>query len=524
LKFKQLETGQQMKIRAGMLALAMAFALPAFAAPDETTPATAEKPDKPIPAPLMFRSTHTGTFGGQKITYRVEAGETQIKGEDDEPAASLFTISYIRENAPGPRPVSFVFNGGPGSASVWLHLGLLGPKRVKVASDADADDGAAPYTLLDNPLSILDVTDLVFVDPVGTGYSRTIGKGEDADYWNEDGDGASIAELIRIWITDHQRWNAPKYLIGESFGTTRAAYLANRMVNGEVDIALNGLVLISQALDYEGSTSAHDNIYSYITYLPSMAATAQYHGKAGAGVEQAAFLADARAFARDEYGPALMKGAQLKPAERAHIAERLAYFTGLDPAYIETSDLRILMDRFQKQLLRDKGVALGRLDGRYLGDEADDAAESPASDVSGYAIGSAYSALMHHYLSADLGVKMDRPYILSSDAVGEGWNYRDVPEGEYWEPHYLNVGRQLSTAMRVNTAMKVFVANGFFDMITPFFDAEITFARYGIPQDRVAMTYYQAGHMMYLNEGALSALAADLRAFYAGQLKDGRPE
>lgn len=513
-----------MKLYTLFVALLLASASPAFAAPDAKDEAAKEEAAKPVPPPVMFTSSHKGTFGGQKISYRVEAGETYIAGEDGEPAASLFTISYIRENVAGPRPVSFVFNGGPGSASVWLHLGLLGPKRVAVASDADADDGAAPYALVDNPLSILDVTDLVFIDPIGTGYSRAVGKGENKDYWNEEGDGASIAEFIRIWITRNQRWNAPKYLIGESYGTTRAAYLANRMLTGDVDIALNGMVLISQALDYEGSTSAPDNIYSYITYLPSMAAAAQYHGRAGAGVPQDQFLAEARAFARDEYGPALWKGAQLKPEERAKIRDRLAYFTGLDPAYIETSDLKILMHRFQKELLRDKGVALGRLDGRYLGDEADDAAEGPDSDVSGYAIGSAYSALLNHYLTTDLGVSMDRPYMVSSEEAGNSWNYRDVPEGQYWEPHYLNVSHKLTTAMRQNTAMKVWVANGYYDLITPFFDAEITFARYGIPQERVAMTYYQAGHMMYLNEGALEALAADLRTFYAGKLEDKRPD
>lgn len=512
------------KIKALAAALVMAVALPAFAAPEARPETKEEAAAKPVAEPVMFTSTHTGTFGGQKMAYRVEAGETHIPGKDGEPAASLFTISYIRENAGGPRPVSFVFNGGPGSASVWLHLGLLGPKRVKVASDADSDDGAAPYTMLDNPLSLLDVTDLVFIDPVGTGYSRAVGKGEDKDYWSEDGDGSSIAEFIRIWITQHQRWNAPKYLIGESFGTTRAAYLAHRMATGEVDIALNGLVLISQALDYEGSTSAHDNVYSYITYLPSMAAAAQYHGKAGKGVPQAEFLEDARAFARDDYGPALWKGARLSPEERARIRERLVYFTGLSPEYVERSDLRILMPRFQKELLRDKGLAIGRLDGRYAGDEADDVAEAPEADAASYFIESAYNALLNQYLYADLGVRMDRPYIVSSEAAGNAWNFRNAPEGDYWEPSYVNAGHQLATAMRRNTALRAWVANGYYDMITPFFDAEITFARYGIPQERVAMTYYQAGHMMYLHEPALEALAADLRAFYAGSLEDQRPD
>ncbi|MEZ6012010.1 MAG: peptidase S10 [Hyphomonas sp.] len=510
-------------MRALMMALLVAAAAPAFA---QTQTAEAPKAEeaKPIPDPVMFETKHSGTFGGVKMAYTVEAGETYIKGEDGEPAASLFTTSYIADKAGPSRPVTFVFNGGPGSASVWLHLGLLGPKRAVVASDADKDDGAAPYTLEDNPLSLLDQTDLVFIDPVGTGFSQPIGKGEGKDYWSEAGDKASIAEFIRIWITKHKRWNAPKYLIGESFGTTRAAYLANELTVGDVDIALNGIVLISQALDYEGSTSVHDNMYSYITYLPSMAATAQYHGKAGVGVPQADFLADARAFARDEYGPALMKGDRLSETERAHIRERLAYFTGLEPDYIETSDLRILMHRFQKELLRDEGVALGRLDGRYLGDEADDAAEGPEDDVSSYAVSSAYSALMNQYLATDLGVEMDRPYMVSSPEAGSQWNFSDVPEGEYSEPHYVNAGRKLTTAMRHNTALKVMVASGYFDLICPFFDGEITFARYGIPQDRVAMTYYQGGHMMYLNEGALKALAADIRSFYAGKLEDQRPD
>jgi carboxypeptidase C (cathepsin A) len=511
-------------MRALFLALVLAVAAPAFAEPDVAKAEDEKAEAKPIPDPVMFESKHSGVFGGEKVSYRVEAGETYLSNEEGDPAASIFATSYIRENAGPNRPVSFVFNGGPGSASLWLHMGLLGPKRVQVASNADADDGAAPYTLVDNPLTILDKTDLVFIDPVGTGYSRAIGEGENKDYWGAQGDTSSVSDFIRIWITKHKRWNAPKYLIGESFGTTRAAYVANELTTGDVDIALNGIVLISQALDYEGSTSDHDNIYSYITYLPSMAATAQYHGKAGAGVSQADFLADARAFARDEYGPALMKGDRLSTAERTHLRERLAYFTGLDPSYIETSNLRILMHRFQKELLRDKGMALGRLDGRYLGDEADDIAEGPEDDVASYAISSAYSALLNQYMSADLGVEMDRAYMASSPDAGAQWVFRDVPEGDYWEPHYVNAGRKLTTAMRHNTALKVMVASGYFDMICPFFDAEITFARYGIPQERVAMTYYQGGHMMYLNEPAQQALSADLRKFYDGQLQDNRPD
>ena len=508
-------------MRRFLVACLVATSAAGLAWADEGGADKAEAAAEPIPEPVMFETAHRGTFNGSRVNYTVEACETYIDNEDGEPAASLFTISYVKEDAGPQRPVAFVFNGGPGSASVLLHLGLLGPKRAVVASNADADDGAAPYRMVDNPESLLDVSDLVFIDPVGTGFSRAIGEGEGKDYWNEDGDKGSIAEFIRLWLNKHKRWNAPKYIIGESFGTTRAAYLAEELSTGDVDIALNGLLLISQALDYQGSTSVHDNVYSYITYLPSMAAAAQYHGKAGQGVPQDQFLAEARTFARDDYGPALLKGARLTETEHARIRDRLAYFTGLDPAYIETSDLRILMPRFQKELLRDEGLAIGRLDGRYAGDEADDAAETPSGDAASYFVSSAYSALMNQYLLGDLKVEMDRPYIASSGEVGSGWKYG--PEDGAWEPHYVNSARQLTTAMRRNTAMQVWVANGYYDMITPFFDAEMTFARYGIPQDRVTMSYYPAGHMMYLHEPSLEAISEDMRAFLRGELEDARP-
>ena len=509
-------------MRGWIMALLVAVAAPAFAETD-TAKTETEEAAKPIPDPVLFTSTHTGTFNGQRVAYRVEAGETYLKGDSGEPEASLFTYSYIKEKAGSDRPVTFVFNGGPGSASIWLHMGLLGPKRVVVPSAADADDGAAPYRLVDNPFSLLDETDLVFIDPIGTGFSRVIGKGEGKTYWSEQGDAASLSEFMRIWLTDHKRWNAKKYITGESFGTTRAAYLVYEMTTGDVDIAFNGLMLISQALDYEGSTPVHDNFYSYVTYLPSMAATAQYHGKAGAGISQADFLTQARAFAQDEYAPALLKGTRLSAEERAHIRDRLAYFTGLSPEYIEHSDLRILTPRFTKELLRDEGVALGRLDARYTGDEADDAADRPSGDAASYSVRSAYSALFNQYLTDALNVEMDRPYIISSGEVAEGWNFTGTEDYAGLEPEYYNVARKLATAMRRNSDLKVWVANGVYDLVTPFFDAEMTFARHGIPANNVAMTYYQGGHMMYLHEPSLEALTSDFRSFFDGTLEDEQP-
>ena len=486
----------------------------------ETPEAEPREKQTDVADPVMFVTEHTGRFGGERIRYRVEAGETYLKNDDGEPTASVFAFSYIREDAAENRPVTFVFNGGPGSASVWLHMGMFGPKRAVVASDADEDDGAAPYTLVDHPESPLDLTDLVFIDPVGTGYSRAIGVGESTDFWSQSGDTQSIAEFIRLWIDEHDRWNAQKYIAGESFGTMRAVQVAHELTTSRQNsIALNGLALISNALDYEGSTSVHDNFYSYVTYLPTMAATAHYFGLAGDGVPLAAFMDEARAFARDEYAPALLKGSGLSAPERAAIAQRMSELIGLDAAYIERSDLRVLTGRYRKELLRDRGLAIGALDSRYMVDEADDVAERPRLDPAGTGFGAAYTALFNHYINTSLGVDIERPYKVSNSDIGSNWSYRPVPEGQGWEPDYVNVARKLSTAMRHNKDLEVWVANGIYDLITPFFDAEMTFARHGIPAEGIAMTYYEAGHMMYVHEPSRVALMRDLRAFYAGELE-----
>jgi carboxypeptidase C (cathepsin A) len=429
--------------------------------------------------------------------------------------ASIWTVAYTKDAAnTTQRPVGFVFNGGPGSASVWLHMGLLGPQVVKVPSDADKDDGAAPYDLLANNHNLLDITDLVFIDPVGTGYSRVVGKGKEKEYWGLMEDARSVAEFIRTWVTANNRWFSPKYLIGESFGTTRAAALANVLEDSGQDMALNGLVLISQALDYAGSTSVHHNITSYLTYLPSMAATAWYHKKAGAGKTLEDFVAECRDFTYSQYAPALYKGNRLDTAEKHSLAERLAYFTGLSVEYILRSDLRVLVPRFQKQLLAEKGLAIGRLDGRFMGDEADDTAEHPhLGDPASYQISSAYTAALNYYYSNVLKIRMDRPYLTSNDDLGKLWRWRPVSDGQYWEPSYVNTAEMLGETMRRNTDMKVLVASGYYDLICPFLDAEFTFARNGIVAERVKFSYFKAGHMMYTHEPDFENLSQEIRSF-----------
>lgn len=475
----------------------------------------AQETEKPIPDPINFESDHQGTFNGVNIGYKAISGETFLRNNDGEPVAALWSTAYLKnEKGLSHRPVTFVFNGGPGSASVWLHMGVFGPKIVQVDSDAKEDDGAAPYPLLHNDLALLDMTDLVFIDPIGTGYSKVIGKGKEEDFWGLNEDSKSIAQFIRMWITQHQRWQSPKYIIGESFGTTRAAAVMADLEKGGQSMAFNGLILISQALDYQGSTSAHDIIPSYFTYLPSMAATAWYHGKAGQGKTLLDFTEEARQFAYNEYVSALYKGNLMPQGEKETLAGRLAYFTGLDKNYILRSDNRILMSRFQKELLREEGLTLGRLDGRYLGSEGDWAAESPTlGDVSSYAIDAAYTAALQGYFAQDLKINLDRPYLTSNSNIGQKWNWRPVSKDSYWEPAFVNVARGLGESMRRNKDLKIMVANGYYDLITPFFDAEYTFARHDIPMERVKMTYYEGGHMMYNHRPDFEKLMADIREF-----------
>ncbi len=470
---------------------------------------------KPIPVPKSFVTNHQGTFGGKLMKYKATAGEIHLNNSKDEPAASIWSVAYTAEGIDQTtRPVTFIFNGGPGSASVWLHMGVFGPMITKVDSEAKNDDGGAPYSLINNNYGLLDLTDLVFIDPVGTGYSVVIGKGKVEDYWGLTEDARSIALFMRQWITKNKRWNSPKYIAGESFGTTRAAGVAAVLEEDGQEVSLNGLILISQALDYAGSTSDLDNIISYLTYLPSMATSAWYHRKAGSGKTLEQFAEEARTFTWDEYAPALYKGTRLSADQKKQIAQRLSYFTGLPQAYIERSNNRVLINRFRKELLRDKGMTIGQLDGRYVGMESDEAADRPTlGDAASYSIGSAYTAALNHYLSSKLNVEMDRPYITSNSQLGTKWRWRDVPEGSYWEPSYVTVGRKLGDAMRRNKDLKVMVASGYYDLVTPFFDAEYTFSRYGILPERVQMTYYEAGHMMYLHEPDLIKLTNDIRVF-----------
>lgn len=475
-----------------------------------------EKAVKPTPEPFQIITGHKGKFGGKSVSYQAIVGNSLLKRGDGTVYAEAVITSYIANDAGPLRPVTFVFNGGPGSASVWLHMGLMGPKRVRVPSDA-ADAGLAPYRIEDNSLALLDVSDLVFIDPTGTGFSRLAGDGKAEDVYGLEEDARSVAQIVREWVRVNGRWNAPKFIAGESFGTTRAAAMLPYLQGGSEPMRMNGVIMISQAMDYTGSTPVHNNLIAHVTYLPSLAATARYHGQlANQSDDLQTFLAEVRAFAFDEYLPALFKGAALPAADFDRIAKKLVGYTGLSESYVKRANLRILTGRFAKELLRDSGEVVGRLDARYRAPDLDMVGENARFDAASAAISGAYSSAFRHYVRHDLNVALDRPYYGSGPEVNANWVY-DRSEG-YNEPSYVNTAPQLAAAMKLNPALKVMVASGIYDLVTPFFDAEYTLARHGIEMERVAMTYYEAGHMMYVNEDAYTRLSKDMRDFIVGSL------
>jgi carboxypeptidase C (cathepsin A) len=497
-----------MKRFAAALLIGM-IAAPGWAV-DEKPAAVAEKAAE-TPPPIIAVTKHSGTFGGQRIAYTATARETYLKADDGTPKASLFSTAYVKDGGDATRPVTFLFNGGPGSGSLWLHMGAFGPKRVAIPSDA-RDDGAPPFPIRDNPDSLLDVTDIVFIDPVGTGYSRALGKTEAKTYWGVTADAKSVAEFIRIWLTENGRWNSPKFLGGESYGTTRSAAVANELEGSFNDVSLNGLILISAVLDFGAQAEVPGNEMSYVINLPTMATTAWHHNKvADRPADAARFAAEARAFASGDYLLALTKGNRLVGEERAALRAKLARFTGLSEAFLDRADLRISPGRFYKELLRDRKLTVGRLDSRYTGTDYDNAGEEPDNDPSFYGIDGGYTAAMNAYARGDLGFKTDKQYVTIGGV--RDWDWKLASRASNDSEFYFNVTPYIGRMLRENSGARVFVAAGWYDFATPFFGAEYSLSRTGIPADRVEFQYYDAGHMMYVHNADRAKLSADVRRF-----------
>jgi len=490
--------------------------------PEKAGEKPAEKPKDekkpPIPEEKNVVTKHSLKIDGKEIKYTATAGTILLKLEDGTPKASIFYVAYTKDDVAdlSQRPITFSFNGGPGSSSVWLHLGLLGPRRVQMG-----DAGSLlppPYKLVDNDTSLLDASDLVFIDPVSTGYSRAVPGEAPKQFHGVEEDVESVAEFIRVYATRNKRWSSPKFLAGESYGTTRAAGLSGYLQQ-RFGMYLNGIVLISAILNFETAEFDTGNDLPYVLYLPTYTAIAWYHKKLPADLQgdlQKA-LDESRKFAMGEYTDALAAGDALPAARRSEIAQKLARLSGLSPDYIDRTNLRIEIMRFTKELLRGQRRTIGRIDARFLGIDRDAAGENPEFDPSIAAITGPYSGMLNDYVRSDLKFDSDLPYEILTGRV-QPWNYAP------FENRYVNVAETLRRAMTQNPFLHDFVAKGYYDLATRFFAADYTFHHLGLdPTLRAHLggAYYEAGHMMYVHTPSRVKLEKDIAQFLKSSVAPG---
>jgi carboxypeptidase C (cathepsin A) len=499
------------------LCLALALTGPGGLAQD-TAPkgAKAEQQQPQEAKDTQVQTTHSATIGGAKVDYQATAGTIVLKSDAGKPTAAVFYVAYTRTGVkdPAARPLTFAFNGGPGSSAVWLHLGCLGPRRVVVPENGERI--APPYRLVDNESSLLDVTDLVFIDPVSTGLSRPA-PGQDAKkFHGVEGDVQSVGEFIRLYVTRNDRWNSPKFLVGESYGTTRASLLVDHLQR-ELGMNFNGVVLVAPALNFQTFVQTPSNDLAFTLFLPGYTAAAWYHKKLAPEVQAdlQRTLEEARKFARTEYSQGLFRGSALSADERRHLAERVAHFTGLDAAYVLRKDFRITVNEFMERLLAHEQQIVGRFDSRIKGaHRLDDPIQQPYSDPSDQLVQGPFTAALNDYLRHELHYASDLPY--------ETLNLRVQP----WDwgqpfPVYLDVSDKLSRALKSNPNLRVLVATGYYDLATSFMGTEYTVSHLGLPPgltDRIGVRYYEAGHMMYVHRESRHKLKQDLTQFWASTL------
>ena len=496
---------------------------------DDESKGKADKPSdkKPTAAeskePVLSVTEHEITIGGKLIKYRATTGYLVLKSDKDEPRANIFFIAYTKLGEPDPakRPLTFSFNGGPGASSVWLHMGALGPKRVIMGERGGAV--ASPYQWTDNEWSWLDESDLVFVDPVSSGFSRAAKGADVKQFHGFTGDLESLADFIQLWTTRNARWASPKFLVGESYGTTRVAALTDRLQQ-KYDYYVNGVMLVSSILNFQTARFAAGNDTPYPLFLPTYTATAWYHKKLKGDWAKtlAGALRRAEEFAQKDYTLALMQGDALPPAEVDRIAAELSTLTGLSVDFVKRHNLRPAIFRFIRELRRDEGISVGRLDSSIAGilDEAD--GDGPGGggnvfDPSMEAINGPYANAMSDYVRRDLKFETDLHYEVLTNV--NPWSYANV------ENTYLNVAENLKRAMTKNAFMKVWVANGYYDLATPYFATDWTFRHMNLApaiRPNVTMTYYEAGHMMYTHIDSLKKLKTDYSAWIDATLKSAK--
>lgn len=476
------------------------------------------------PEDKIVQTQHNVMIGGEEIAYTVTTGTMILRVEEEEDGeakgekakAAVFFIAYTKDDVEdvSKRPLTFSFNGGPGSSSVWLHMGLLGPRRVLLDEKGSAPP--PPYKLVDNEFSLLDVTDLVFIDPVSTGYSRAVPGEKPQDFHNFKKDIESVGEFIRLYTTRTLRWGSPKFLIGESYGTTRAAGLSG-FLQERHGFYLNGIMLVSVVLDFQTILFTIGNDLPYILYLPSYAATAWYHGRLDNDLQQdlQATLAEVQAFALGDYTLAMMKGAALPEEQRVEIVAKVARYTGLSAEFIDRANMRVEIHRFVKELMRSERRTAGRLDSRFTGVDRDAIGEKYEYDPSYAVIQGAYTATFNDYVRRELGYESDLPYEIINFKVNPNWEYSEH------QNQYVYVAETLRKAMSMNPHLKVFAANGFYDLATPYLATNYTFNHLGLAADlqaNISMAYYEAGHMMYVHLPSLAKLKEDLAKFVKGSI------
>ncbi|HET6895059.1 MAG TPA: hypothetical protein VFH72_06725 [Candidatus Baltobacteraceae bacterium] len=509
-----------------VLAMMIAGVLLLGAAPaPKTSPSASPSPAPPMTGGEMPDSVthHTDTIGGTSYAYTARAGLITLTNQQGQPTANVFyTADTLDGTDPGSRPVTFIYNGGPGSSTMWLRMGSIGPVRVLAGNGKPS--GPPPYRIVDNPYSLLDKSDLVFIDMPDSGFGRILPTGKTKDFFGVDQDVAAFGQFVENYITKFNRWNSPKFLFGESYGTTRSAALADYLLNH--GISLNGVVLQSSilnfGLDYGNGEPNATGDWPYVFYLPTEAATAWYHNKiTNKPSDLGAFMKDVEQFATGQYLDALYKGNMLGSAQRNAVARRLSYFLGVPQSYVLQSNLRVPYDRFQRELLRGQGVVVGRLDSRYTTYGLHNASnEGPPWDPTDSSIDAPYTTAVNQHIREDLQYNPPIPYrpniygIIYSN--GSSWDFTHNRR----EP--TNVAPDLADAMTQNPDLKIFSANGYYDFATPFFATVYTLQHLEIAsplRGNITYGFYQAGHMIYLDDAALAAYKSDLARWYDNALR-----
>ena len=493
----------------------IASVLPANAAAPKPAPSATPAAESAQPGDTDAVTQHTATIGGQSFAYTARAGTITLSDDNDKPAATVFYTAYTLDNGDASRPVTFLYNGGPGSSTMWLRMGSFGPVRVLAGNGQPS--GPPPYHIVNNQYSLLDKSDLVFIDMPDSGFGRIV-DGKEKQFFGVDQDVAAFGQFIQRYITKFHRWNSPKFLFGESYGTTRSAALSDYLLGK--GIALNGVVLLSSilnfGLDYGNGEPNASGDWAYVLYLPTEAATAWYHNKVPNKPDLATFVGQVEQFAMGDYLSALYKGNMLSSAERNNIARRLSYYLGIPTSYVLTSNLRVPYDRYQRELLRGQDVVFGRLDSRYTTYGLQQASnEGPPWDPTDSSIDAPYTTAINAYLRDDLKYNTALDYRPNIYGIiygnGSSWDFTHNRR----QP--TNVAPDLAEAMTQNPSLKIFSANGYYDFATPFFATQYTLQHLHIAPElhkNITFGFYESGHMVYLNDTALAQFKSDLSRWY----------